>query len=222
MEKGLRKFDDFKKYKNLIEELMDDRMFNIKYSKINNKFFLREMCDQYFSLELDEEKCVQLSSMFSDLAKKINEYEDNPPEEHYEAIIQEKSEDERRRLQKEEEESSRYFERESNTQTKDILTVTGALVITLHEQKLILYSHLSSFSKCGVGYIEASFDYGDGGTHLNTENIYEDVVGETVAHDECGTPRKRIRVTFKELKLVGNKMLFKEKDMEIEEEDIDN
>jgi hypothetical protein len=56
----------FEKYKPVMEKILDKRVFYIR--KQQEKFYLNEGCDDYFTIELTPEICDDLSLFFKDLS----------------------------------------------------------------------------------------------------------------------------------------------------------
>ena len=54
----------------ILRDIYDKRIFLIESNTDNaNKFRITEACDEWFYYELNKEKCLELSKVFSDLAK---------------------------------------------------------------------------------------------------------------------------------------------------------
>lgn len=60
-----------KEHKYLLDKMKKDRIFSLCFE--NNKFYLDEQCDNYFSHELTKEDCIELSKMFDEIANAILE-----------------------------------------------------------------------------------------------------------------------------------------------------
>ena len=60
-----------KEHKCLLDKMKKDRIFSLCFE--NNKFYLDEQCDDYFSHELTKEECFELSKMFDEIANVMHE-----------------------------------------------------------------------------------------------------------------------------------------------------
>lgn len=58
------------KHKCLLDKMKEDRIFSICFE--NNAVYLNEQCDDYFSHQLTKEDCLELSSLFGELATVMN------------------------------------------------------------------------------------------------------------------------------------------------------
>lgn len=59
------------RHKCLLDRMKEDRIFSI-YLK-NNKVYLNEQCDDYFSHRLTKKECLELSELFGEIASVIQE-----------------------------------------------------------------------------------------------------------------------------------------------------
>lgn len=210
MEKGLRKFDDFEKHKNLIESFMSERVFNVKYNYLNNKFFIREMCDQWFSRELNKEDCEELSEMFSELANKIVEYEKNPPKEHFDAV---------KKLEKEKEEEK--IRKKNIAKSDKRLTIQDLMAIEVHEENVSILGYVSlyNFTEKDCGKVDSPIYYLTYENDSNT-NYFQDVVIEATGKDSHGDVKKNIELLFKKIELRSDGISFRKEDLTLTEKDI--
>lgn len=70
-EELIEKYNDIDEFKELLHELESERVFNI-FKKHNNEILLSEACDDWYSIVLTKEKCLQLSKLFAKLSEKID------------------------------------------------------------------------------------------------------------------------------------------------------
>ena len=63
------------KHKCLLDKMKEDRIFSICFE--NNAVYLNEQCDDYFSHQLTKEDCLELSSLFGELATVMNRRQKN-------------------------------------------------------------------------------------------------------------------------------------------------
>lgn len=59
------------KHRHLLTRMKKNRIFSLCFE--NNKFYLDEQCDDYFSHELTKEECFELSKMFDEIANVMHE-----------------------------------------------------------------------------------------------------------------------------------------------------
>ncbi len=59
------------RHKCLLDKMKEDRIFSICLK--NNKFYLNEQCDDYFSHQLTKKECLELSELFGEIASVIQE-----------------------------------------------------------------------------------------------------------------------------------------------------
>ena len=59
------------RHKCLLDKMKEDRIFSICLK--NNKFYLNEQCDDYFSHQLTKKECLELSELFGGIASVIQE-----------------------------------------------------------------------------------------------------------------------------------------------------
>ena len=58
------------KHKELLEELVNNRIFCVFYSE-QQGFVMEECCDNYFGCALTKEICLELSEMFNEIAERM-------------------------------------------------------------------------------------------------------------------------------------------------------
>lgn len=58
------------KHKELLEKMSDERIFCVLHNE-PNEFSLLECCDGYYSYDLKQEDCLELSEMFKEIAAAI-------------------------------------------------------------------------------------------------------------------------------------------------------
>lgn len=57
----------------VLNRTQEGRIFNVFHVERNNGFYLHEKCDEYFELKLTTDMCRDLSELFSKIAIKIEE-----------------------------------------------------------------------------------------------------------------------------------------------------
>lgn len=60
----------------VLSTVKEGRIFNVFYVERNNSFYLHEQCDEYFELKLTVDMCKDLSDLFSKIAEKTKENEE--------------------------------------------------------------------------------------------------------------------------------------------------
>ena len=71
MAKNICNYSEFEKYRTVLEKINSERAFSIQNK--NDEFWLVEECDEYFLHELTKQDCLELSELFSEIAKLIKE-----------------------------------------------------------------------------------------------------------------------------------------------------
>ena len=71
MAKNICNYPEFEKYIKVLEKINSERVFSIQNQ--NDEFWLVEECDEYFLHELTKQDCLELSELFSEIAKFIKE-----------------------------------------------------------------------------------------------------------------------------------------------------
>ncbi len=71
MAKNICNYPEFEKYRKVLEKINSERVFSIQNQ--NDEFWLVEECDEYFLHELTKQDCLELSELFSEIAKFIKE-----------------------------------------------------------------------------------------------------------------------------------------------------
>ena len=69
--KNICNYSEFEKYRTVLEKINSERVFSIQNK--NDEFWLVEECDEYFLHELTKQDCLELSELFSEIAKLIKE-----------------------------------------------------------------------------------------------------------------------------------------------------
>ena len=56
------------KHTKILETLNDERVMCVCYDDNENKFYIQEMCDDWYSHDLSKNDCLELAQLFSELA----------------------------------------------------------------------------------------------------------------------------------------------------------